>query len=208
MVFASREEAGERLGLYLKGQALRADLVLGLPRGGVVVAAGVARILGVSLDVLIVRKLGHPLHREFAVGALAENDVVVLDQASLRLSPVNRSEWDAVVAEENRRLQSYQLKFHASGTPNLEGKRVILVDDGLATGATAEAAVCCALKRKAQSVMVATPVASTHAYDRLAQIADSVLALEVDPEFGAVGRYYRQFSQTTDEEVLTLLRAG
>ena len=207
MVFASREEAGQRLGELLKAQGVRADFVLGLPRGGVVVAYQVAQALGVALDVLLVRKLGHPLHREFAVGALAENEVVVLDQPP-RFRPISPAEWEAVVAEEKSRLESYQAKFHERGVPNLEGKNVILVDDGLATGATAEAAIRCARKRNARNVVMAVPVASTNAFDRLAPLADSVLAVEVDPEFSAVGRYYKEFSQTTDEEVLALLGAG
>jgi putative phosphoribosyl transferase len=208
MVFASRQEAGQRLGLYLKELGIAADLVLGLPRGGVVVAAEVARVLELPLDVLIVRKLGHPLHREFAVGALAENDVVVLDEAVIGKNAIVRAELGEVVAEENDRLRSYQTKFHPSGSPDLANKTVILVDDGLATGATTEAAVLSARKQNARRVIVAAPVASTHAVARLEGVADQVIVLDVDPDFDAVGRYYEEFTQTTDEEVLELLQAA
>jgi len=208
MVFASREDAGKRLGHFLQARGLRVDFVLGLPRGGVVVAAEVARLLGVPLDVLIVRKVGHPLHREFAVGALAEGDVVVLDQAVIGTNPIIRSELQDVLEEERERLRTYQSTFHRAGGLNLEHKVIVLVDDGLATGATTEAAVLSAKKQKAQRVIVAAPVASTHAVERLHKVADEVIALYADPDFDAVGRYYDEFGQATDEQVLALLAAA
>ena len=206
-MFASREEAGRKLGRLLKEEGVEADLVLGLPRGGVVVAAEVAHILGLPLDVLIVRKIGHPLHREFAVGALAENGVVVLDEAVIEKNPLIRAELEEVIEEEKQRLRNYQAKFHRQFAPEVAGKSLLLVDDGLATGATTEAAVLAVKKQRAHKVIVAAPVASTHAFERLERVADQVRALWVDPEFDAVGRYYDVFSQTTDEQVLELLRA-
>jgi putative phosphoribosyl transferase len=205
VMFASREDAGVRLGRYLQEQGVRADLVLGLPRGGVIVAAGVARALHLPLDVLIVRKIGHPRHREFAVGALAENGVVVLDEAVIGTDPVVRAELRGIIREEKERLRSYEARFHPQGTADLTDKTVLLVDDGLATGATTEAAVLSARKQKAREILVAAPVASTHAVERLARVADEVRVLCEDPDFDAVGRYYDMFSQTTDEEVLELL---
>ena len=206
MRFASRKEAGRQLGQHLRKQGVEVDLVLGLPRGGVVVAAEVARQLQRPLDALIVRKIGHPWHREFAVGALAEPDVVVLDEASIGKNPVVRFQLDEVIKEETERLQAYRSRFHTATAPGLEGKAVLLVDDGLATGATAEAAVESAKRQKARRIVVATPVASTNAAERLTPVADDVVALLVDPDFGAVGQYYVEFDETTDEEVLTLLR--
>jgi predicted phosphoribosyltransferase len=208
MEFGSRLEAGHRLGCLLRKLALEVDLVLGLPRGGVVVAAEVARVLQRPLDVLVVRKIGHPWHREFAVGALAEPDVVILDEGSLGRNPISRSLLDEVIAEETGRLEQYRKQFHRGGTPELAGKSVLLVDDGLATGATTEAAVAAARKWGARNVIVATPVASASAMDRLKRVADEVRALLVDPSFEAVGQYYDEFSQTTDEEVLALLEAA
>lgn len=205
-MFASREDAGLRLGRRLQEQRVRADLVLGLPRGGVIVAAGVAHALDLPLDVLVVRKIGHPWHREFAVGALAENGVVVLDEGAIGSNPVVRAELEEVIHEEKERLLSYQARFHPKGAPELAGKAVLLVDDGLATGATTEAAGLSARKRNASSIVVAAPVASTSAVERLARVADEVRVLCVDPAFDAVGRYYDVFSQTTDEEVLEVLR--
>jgi predicted phosphoribosyltransferase len=207
VMFASREDAGLRLGSCLLEQRVQADLVLGLPRGGVVVAAGVARALRLPLDVLIVRKIGHPWHREFAVGALAENGVVVLDEAVIGTNPVILAELEEIIQEEKERLRSYQTTFHPKGVPELTGKAVLLVDDGLATGATTEAAALSARKRDARGIIVAAPVASTNAVERLARVADEVRVLHADPDFDAVGSYYDVFSQTTDEEVLEVLRA-
>ena len=205
MRFASREDAGRQLGQHLRGLGIAVDLVLGLPRGGVVVAAEVARLMDRPLDALIVRKIGHPLHREFAVGALAEPDVVVLDQESIGKNPVVRVQLEGVIAEETARLQAYRARFHAATPPDLKGKSVLVVDDGLATGATAEAAVVSAQRQKARNIVVAVPVASTPAVERLAQAADEVVALVTDPDFGAVGQYYKEFMETTDEQVLALL---
>jgi predicted phosphoribosyltransferase len=205
-MFASREDAGRKLGRYLREHGYKADVVLGLPRGGVIVAAEVALALELPLDVLIVRKIGHPFHREFAVGALAEPEVVVLDEAVISKNPLLRIELEQIIREEKERLRSYQAKFHRDGLPPLAGKAVLLVDDGLATGATAEAAVLSVKQQNAINVKMAAPVASTHAVQRLSRVADDVIALLVDPEFDAVGRYYQIFSQTTDEEVLNLLR--
>ena len=208
VMFASREDAGLKLGRCLQDQGVRTDLVLGLPRGGVVVAAAVARILHLPLDVLIVRKIGHPRQREFAVGALAENGVIVLDEGVIGANTVIRAELEAVIQEEKDRLAGYLARFHPEGVPALAGKAVLLVDDGLATGATTEAAVLSVRKQSARTVVVAAPVASTSAVERLARVADEVRVLCMDPEFDAVGRYYDVFAQTTDEEVLELLRTG
>jgi len=195
------------LGRSLKDQGVRADVVLGLPRGGVVVAAAVARVLGLPLDVLIVRKIGHPRQREFAVGALAEPGVMLLDESVIGGDPIIREELKTVIQEEKSRLASYQARFHLHGVPALSDKAVLLVDDGLATGATTEAAVLSVKKQKARTVVVAAPVASTNAVQRLSRVADEVRVLCVDSDFDAVGRYYDVFSQTTDEEVLELLKA-
>jgi len=208
MRFASREDAGWRLGQFLRTQGVEADLVLGLPRGGVVVAAEVARALKRPLDVLIVRKIGHPRQREFAVGALAEPDVVVFDRAFKLENPLERAALNDVIAEEKERLREYCLQFHRNPAPVMEGKIMLLVDDGLATGATAEAAVISTRRQKARRVIVAVPVASAHAAGRLRRVADAGAAVFVDADFGAVGQYYDKFSQTTDAEVMALLRAA
>lgn len=206
-VFASREEAGRRLGRWLNDRAVEADVVLGLPRGGVIVAAEVAHALKRPLGVLVVRKIGHPLYREFALGALAEGGVVVLDEEVVGRDPLIRAELEQVIDEEQQRLRTYQSRFQNAGTPGLDAKAVLLVDDGLATGATTEAAVRSAIKQGARRVTVTAPVGSSHAVERLQRIADQVEVMCVDPGFDAVGRYYDSFPQTTDDEVLDLLMA-
>jgi len=208
MRFASRTDAGQRLGQRLLELDLKADWVLGLPRGGVVVAAEVARALQRPLDVLIVRKIGHPWQREFAIGALAEPDVVIFDKSFKWKNPLARHQLDNVIAEEKERLREYCSQFHRADTPALGGKTVLLVDDGLATGATAEAAVISAKQQKARRVIVTAPVASPHAVERLRAVADDVAVLFVDADFEAVGQYYDEFSQTSDDEVKMLLRAA
>jgi putative phosphoribosyl transferase len=205
MVFASREDAGRKLGQFLHNRNVGADLVVGLPRGGVVVAAAVARVLELPVDALVVRKIGHPSHREFAVGALAEGDVVLLDQEVIQRLVRARSDLEHVITEEKRRLEDYLERFHPNGPLAVSGKAVLLVDDGLATGATAEAGVISLKKKGARRVVVAVPVASTSSVHRLGNVADEVIALLEDPEFDAVGRYYLSFAQTGDDEVMKLL---
>lgn len=207
LMFATREDAGLKLGERLKEIGVQADIVLGLPRGGVVVAAAVARVLNLPLDVLIVRKIGHPWHREFAVGAMAEAGVVILHESAVGRNPLVRYELNRVIQEEKERLHEYETKFHPAGELKLKQSCVLLVDDGLATGATTEAAVLAVRQLGAAKVLIAAPVASSNAMERLSKCADKVLVLLEDPDFQAVGRYYKSFSQTTDEEVLNLLNS-
>jgi putative phosphoribosyl transferase len=208
VTFLSRADAGRRLGVHLAALGARPDIVLGLPRGGVVVAAEVGRVLGCPLDVIVVRKIGHPRYPEFAVGAMAEPDVLMVDKQAAAESRVSQAELDQVIAEEIGRLAGYRMKFHKNGGPELSGRVVLVVDDGLATGATAAAAVMSARKQLARAVSVAVPVASSHAVDRLSRLADHVDALVVDPDFMAVGQYYEEFPQIEDDEVAALLRGN
>jgi len=206
VTFATREEAGRVLGRYLKARGVHADLVLGLPRGGVIVAAAVARELALPLDVLVVRKIGHPVQREYAVGAMAEPDIVCLDPGIMGADPALHHALKEIIQEERNRLWHYCATFHRGAPAGLRGKTVMLVDDGVATGATTEAAVISARKQGAARVIVATPVASDDAARRLSRSADEVIALHVDEAFDAVGSYYEVFDQTSDEEVLQALR--
>jgi predicted phosphoribosyltransferase len=130
---------------------------------------------------------------------------VILDQPALAAVGLDRAELDEVISEERRRLRDYQSRFHHAGEQTLSGKRVLIVDDGLATGATAEAAVMSARKQGAAHVIIAVPVASPDGAARLRAVADGVIALSVDFDFMAVGQYYDHFPQTEDEEVLALL---
>jgi putative phosphoribosyl transferase len=206
MKFASRQDAGRQLGKFLRERGVTVDLVLGLPRGGVVVAAEVARELKLPLDVLVVRKIGHPFQREFAVGALAEPDVVSLDDELLCEFPAGRTELDKIIAEEAARLCEYRRQFHFFKTQALDDKMVLLVDDGLATGATAEVAAISVRRQNAKKILIAAPVASLQTVGRLRRVADEVIVLFEDIDFEAVGQYYENFLQTSDKEVVALLR--
>lgn len=206
MTFASRQDAGRLLGKYLLERGISADLVLGLPRGGVVVAAGVARELNLPLDVLVVRKIGHPFQPEFAVGAMAEPDSVFLNERTLSEFPVPPAKLDKIIAAEKLRLQDYRRRFHLSEMPALEGKVVLLVDDGLATGATAEAAAISARKQNARRVVIAVPVAAPESAKRLRHVADDVEVFSEESYFQAVGQFYDEFLPTEDDTVIELLR--
>jgi len=192
------------LGRRLLEQSVSADLVLGLPRGGVVVAAEVARALGLPFDAILVRKIGHPQNREFAVGALAEQGVVLYDQAA----PLESKALEREVAAEAARLLACRRQWEMSLRPTLRNRRLVLVDDGLATGATMEAAVRSARFQRPRRIIVAVPVASASAVARLQWQVDEVVALVTDPLFRAVGSYYQSFEQTDDEEVMALLAQG
>jgi predicted phosphoribosyltransferase len=205
MEFASREDAGRQLARSIEQHPAQPDLVLGLPRGGVIVAAEVAKVLRRPLDVLLVRKIGHPHQREFAVGALAEPEVVLLNHQVIEATHVDPDELDEIIEEEKERLRGYRQLFEGRRPPEITNKTVLLVDDGLATGSSMQAAVQSARQRKARQVWVAVPVASDHSFQLLGEQADQMFALLVDPYFEAVGRYYRVFEQTTDREVLAAL---
>ncbi len=195
-----------KLGHYLAERGVQPDIVLGLPRGGVVLAAEVAHRLDAPLDVLVVRKIGHPRHREFAVGAIAEPDIVILDHITIERTHVHSYELRQIIEEEQHRLHEYQAMFERNQPPDISGKNVLIVDDGLATGSTMEVAVKSAHQRNALHVGVAVPVASSSAFARVQTAGAHVYALIVDPEFDAVGRFYDSFAQVEDAEVVELLR--
>jgi predicted phosphoribosyltransferase len=205
--YRDREAAGESLAGQLTGYAERPEvLVLGLVRGGVPVAARVARSLRVPLDVLVVRKLGVPWSPEVGFGALGPGGVRVLNQdVAERL---DAEEVDRVTEEEGAELARREARYRAGRPPlNLSGHTAILVDDGLATGATAAVAVEVAHRLGAGRTVLAAPVGSTEAVAWLRRVADEVVCPLVPPDFGAVSRFYQDFPQTTDDEVTALLAA-
>lgn len=210
MQFRDRVHAGELLGELLAREVGELDngIVLGLPRGGVPVAAAVARRLGLPLDVYLVRKLGVPGHEEYAMGAIASGGVRVLNEEAVRTLGIDQATIDAVAERELVELQRREHIYRGDRPPlDLEGKEVILVDDGIATGASMRAAIEAVRSSHPASIIVAVPVTPISTGEALAGIADRVVALTTPDPFYAVGWHYNDFTQTTDDEVRRLLTA-
>lgn len=208
--FANRVDAGRRLARCLDGYAGRSDvMVLGLPRGGVPVAAEVARHLPAPLDVFLVRKLGVPGHPELAMGAIAEGGVQVLDERLIEGLAIPRRLVGQVALRERLELDRRDRQYRfARERPDVANRTVIVVDDGLATGATMKAAILALRQLGPAAVVVAAPVGAPETCQRLRQFADRVLCVETPRDLGAVGRWYDDFTQTTDEEVRRLIDAA
>lgn len=182
------------------------SIVLGLPRGGVPVAAEVAKALGAPLDVFIVRKLGVPGHEELAMGAIASGGVRVLNQDVLRYLPVPQKSIDEVAAREQQELERRERSYRGSRPPlDVRDKTVIVVDDGLATGSTMRAAVAALRKMQPRAIVVAVPVAAKQTCDEFHSEGIDLVCLRTPEPFEAVGLWYDDFSQTTDEEVHELI---
>jgi len=205
--FLNRTEAGQFLAEPLCPYANRNDvIVLALPRGGVPVAAEVARKLNAPLDVFVVRKLGLPGHPELAMGAIASGGVRVFNGEVVNALRIPDEVIDAVSAEELIELQRRERAYRAERQPlEVEGKTVIVVDDGVATGSTMLAAVSALRQLNATRIVVAAPVIAASTYDELCRAADDVATVMVPENFYAVGQWYAEFSQTSDEEVRYLL---
>lgn len=205
--YRDRADAGRRLADKLTDLAGRPDaIVLGLVRGGVEVARVIAERLGVPMDVLVVRKLGVPYAPEVAYGALGPGGVQVLNEmVADRIGEAERAE---VQQREQAELERRERLYRAGRPPlDLAGRTAVIVDDGLATGATARAAVQVARHLGAARVVVAVPVGSREAYEMLAAEADQVVILETPPDFMAVGAYYEDFHEVSDDEVTQALTA-
>jgi predicted phosphoribosyltransferase len=207
--FEDRREAGRALAARLRTYAGRSDVVvLALPRGGVPVAFPVAEALDAPLDLFLVRKLGTPGHKELAMGAIASGGVRVLNDEVVNRYGISHAAIDAVACEEERELMRREAVYREgrAGVP-LEGRIVILIDDGLATGSTMMAAVKAVRQRQPAKVIVAVPVGAPDTCEALSTIADEVVCVRTPEPFSAVGQWYLDFDQTTDEEVQQLLRA-
>ncbi len=205
-IFADREHGGRRLADELRRRNWADPVVLGLARGGVPVAAVVARRLGAELDVAVARKIGAPGHREFGVGAVTPDGPAIYDEAGLRavrLTPARlvRAE-NRERAEARRRLARYRAGREPAG---LAGRDVVLVDDGLATGVTATAALRDVRAARPRTLVFAAPVAAPGAAARIRREADDVVCVAEPPDFRAVGQWYADFRQLGDDDVLALL---
>lgn len=210
MVFADRRDAGRRLAERLVEQLARlrarAPVVLGVPRGGVVVAAEVARALDAPLDVIMASKLGAPFNPELALGAVAPGGVLLLNEPLARQLGVEAEDLAPAAMEKEREMAERLSRFR-QGRPALplRGRTAILVDDGVATGLTLAAAIRSLRRQEPAAVILAIPVASHEALALLQPMVDDAVCLLVPPDFLAVGRYYDNFDETTVEEVIRLL---
>lgn len=205
-VFRDRREAGAALAELLRPLAAERPIVLALPRGGVPVGYEVARALDAPLDVLLVRKVGAPGNPELGIGAVAEGGVRVLDPNSVRALLVSAEELETALLRANEELAERSERYR-HGSPPLEvtGRTVIVVDDGLATGGTATAAVQAMRRRGAGRIVVAVPVSARESAAQLRRVADEVFCVQEPPSFRGVGAWYADFSQTSDDEVTGLL---
>ncbi len=201
MSFANRIDAGRRLARALTRLAPRAPIVLGLPRGGVPVAHEVARALHAPLDIIVARKLGAPDQPELAVGAIARG-ARYIDPLIAAATGVTDAYLDEVTVREMQELERQEHNYRLGRAPlDLRGRTAILVDDGLATGATARAAVTALRQQGAAYIVLAVPVGAADSVDRLRRHVDELICLETPPEFRAVSLHYRDFEPTSDAEV-------
>lgn len=208
MRFADRYDAGRRLAAELERYRGEDPVVLGLARGGVVVGFEVARAIGAPLEALVVRKLGAPGSPEFAIGAMAP-DATVVDDRTVAWLQVPRDYLAAVIARESEEMARRERMYRGGRQPvPVAGRTVIVVDDGLATGATARAAVRSVRLRAPRRIVFAAPICSREGRDALRAEADDVVCLLCPEEMDAVGFWYQDFSPTSDEEVLQCLRSA
>jgi putative phosphoribosyl transferase len=205
--FQDREEAGKMLALKLTEYSNKDTIVLAIPRGGVVIGYQVANELKAPLDIIVPRKIGAPYNSELAIGAVAEDGSLSLDESAVMYMNISKS----YIEEESRRQITEirrRLKLYRGETPYpmLQDHIIIIVDDGIATGSTVKAAIASIRKKKPKSVVVAVPVAPRSTVKELEKEADRVICLSTPEFFYAIGQFYVDFSQTTDEEVIRLLK--
>ncbi|MEZ5758361.1 MAG: phosphoribosyltransferase [Emcibacteraceae bacterium] len=207
MHFLNRAHAGKELAKALSAYSQTPDtIILGLPRGGVPIAYEIARALSLPFDILLVRKLGVPGHEELAMGAIAEGNILYINQDIISSLQIPHTAIEGAIVRETQELKR-RSQLYRSGrpSPNLKGMTVIIVDDGLATGATMHAAVMALKQTDIKKVVVAVPVGAVDTIRKMEDIADKVICLFTPDPFYGVGNWYNDFSQTTDQEVQELL---
>lgn len=206
-IFKDRSQAGQRLAQLVKKYSIEKPIILALPRGGVPLGFEIAKVLKVPLDVIITRKLGVPGNKELGVGAIAERDSKILDPNMLSQSGLTEDDLEEIVKEENiemaRRIKLYRGN---KPLPDLKNKTVILVDDGLATGVSAKAAIVSVKKLNPKKIIFAAPVCSYDTGRELSFLVDDLVCLTVPLNVYAIGFWYENFEQISDEEVLDLLK--
>jgi putative phosphoribosyl transferase len=207
MIFRDRREAGAALAEKLVKYADRKDvIVIALPRGGVATGLEIAKRLNCPLDVLIVRKIGYPGQPELAIGAVAETGAVVLNEEIISMGRISKDYIDRESEEKKKEIERRKELYRGGADiPEMKGKTVIVVDDGVATGATMKSAISAVKAEGPGKTVVALPVASVEARESIGAMVDEMLCLQAPPDFMAVGAYYEDFRQVTDDEVVEML---
>lgn len=205
-MFVNRKHAGSSLAQKISPQELENPLVIGIPRGGIEVAAPLAQALAAPLYVILPRKLGAPFNREYAVGALAPDGTVSLDEDLISRLGLAREDLEPIITKESQEIQKRTGVYGPWGKlPDLAGRTVILVDDGIATGHTVKAALSSLRKSSAKKLLLAVPVLPEDAVSTFASLVDRLVYLEAPSDFAAVGQFYDDFSETAHQTVLDLL---
>jgi len=206
-MFKDRDEAGMRLAKALKTMDTSNMVLMAIPRGGVVIGAAVAEVLGVSLSVVIPKKIGAPGNEELAIGALVDRKSIFVDKGLQRSLNISDEYIEREARKKLEEIARRRAMYGASGDlPDLAGKTIVLVDDGLATGSTAIAAARSLRAAGAEKLILAVPVAPKESVAKIEQYVDEVVCLELPPVFYAVGQFYENFEQVSDEQVVELLR--
>jgi predicted phosphoribosyltransferase len=203
MRFENREDAGQQLSTLLIEKKINADLVITIPRGGIPVAAAIAKILKLPLRLIFVRKLGHPINTEFAIGAVTEKNILVHNDSFIK---EEHPEITVLVQKERKRIAEMKVKFnHEFDLQRIKHKNIVLVDDGIATGTCMELAIEELRKNGPKTITVATPVCSFNAYQHLKKIADETICCVVAQQFTGISAYYHDFDQLSDDQVINFL---
>jgi predicted phosphoribosyltransferase len=207
MIFNNRKDAGKQLSEKLAQFKGSKTIVLALPRGGVPVGYEVANRLNLPLEIIVSRKIGAPLNPELGIGAISENNSMVIDQNTVELLNITQKQIQEIINEQKKELER-RIKLYRNGRslPNLSDKSVILVDDGLATGVTAQAAVIALKKQNPKNIIFAAPVCARKSANQLKHAVDKIACVFSPHDLQAIGAYYRNFDQLTDEKVIKLLR--
>lgn len=207
-IFPDRSAAGERLAGLLSREIQPDALLLGLPRGGVIVAGAVGKVLGIPVDVYVVRKLRAPINPELAIGAVAEDGAAYLDRSIIRTLGVTDDYIDSEVDFQKEEISRQVELYRGHPIPALTGKDAVIVDDGIATGATVRAALAGVRTRRPSRAIVAAPVCSGKSMELLSLEADAIICVQSPEDFWAVGQFYRRFDQVGDDEVVAVLQSA
>jgi putative phosphoribosyl transferase len=204
MRFENREDAGQQLSTLLIEKKINADLVITIPRGGIPVATAIAKTLRIPLRLILVRKLGHPMNSEFAIGAVTEKNILVHNDSFIK---EEHPEITTLIEKERKRIMEMKLKFnHEFDHQAIKQKNILLVDDGIATGTCIELAIEELRKNGAKTITVATPVCAFNSYQHIKKIADETICCVVAQQFTGISAYYHEFDQLSDEQVTNILK--